>query len=187
MNAIYAIAWRSLKKIQDFNGVWTRDLAITGAILYQLSYEATDVGSRSIVGSYVPVKEMSVNDVWNKSYMNCGNEMKMKKWSSQWSQFVQLQLPIVGSCWPTMLRLFCAGLNAPKISGNPPLTWLAILSMKWIKFFLRLNTKAINNFNSSLSPFSAFGFLPWVNNEEFINSWKRQSSFLLFNFKKLGN
>ena len=31
-------------------------------MLYQLSYEATDVGSRSIVGSYVPVKEMSVND-----------------------------------------------------------------------------------------------------------------------------
>ena len=28
VNAIYAIAQRSLKKIQDFNGVWTRDLAI---------------------------------------------------------------------------------------------------------------------------------------------------------------
>ena len=38
----------------------TRDLAITDAMLYQLSYEATEVGSRSIVGSYVPVKEMSV-------------------------------------------------------------------------------------------------------------------------------
>ena len=37
-------------------------------MLYQLSYEATDIGSRSIVGSYVPVKEMSVNDIWNKSY-----------------------------------------------------------------------------------------------------------------------
>ena len=77
-------AW---KKIQDFNGVWTRDLAITGAMLYQLSYEATDIGSRSIVGSYVPVKEMSVNDIWNKSYMNCGNKMKMKKRLSQWTQF----------------------------------------------------------------------------------------------------
>ena len=51
------------EKIQDFNGVWTRDLTNTGAMLYQLSYEATDVGSRSIVGSYVPVKEMSVNDI----------------------------------------------------------------------------------------------------------------------------
>ena len=29
----------------------------------QLSYEATDVGSRSAVGSYVPVKERSVNDI----------------------------------------------------------------------------------------------------------------------------
>ena len=38
----------------------------TVAMLYQLSYEATDVGSRSVVGSYVPVKEMSVNDLWNK-------------------------------------------------------------------------------------------------------------------------
>ena len=38
------------EKIQDFNGVWTRDLAITSAMLYQLSYEVTDVGSRSIVG-----------------------------------------------------------------------------------------------------------------------------------------
>ena len=35
----------------------------TGAMLYQLSYDATDVGSRSVVGSYVPVKEMSVNDI----------------------------------------------------------------------------------------------------------------------------
>ena len=34
--------------------------------------------------------EWFVNDIWNKSYMNCGNEMKMKKWSSQWTQFMQL-------------------------------------------------------------------------------------------------
>ena len=42
-------AWE--KKKQYLNGVWTRDLEITGAMLYQLSYEVTDVGSRSIVGS----------------------------------------------------------------------------------------------------------------------------------------
>ena len=41
-------AWKKKKKIQDFNGVWTYDLAITDAMLYQLSYEAPDVGSRSI-------------------------------------------------------------------------------------------------------------------------------------------
>ena len=50
-------AW---KKIQDFNEVWTRDLAITGKTLYQLSFETTDVGSRSVVGSYVPVKEIDL-------------------------------------------------------------------------------------------------------------------------------
>ena len=37
-----------------------------------------------------------VNDIWNKSYMNCWNEMKMKKWSSQWTQFMQL---IVNYCY----------------------------------------------------------------------------------------
>ena len=36
------------KKNQDFNGVLFCDLAITGVMLYQLSYEATDAGSRSI-------------------------------------------------------------------------------------------------------------------------------------------
>ena len=38
-----------------------------------------------------PSNVESVNDIWNKSYMNCGNEMKMKKWSSQWTQFMQLR------------------------------------------------------------------------------------------------
>ena len=33
-----------------------------------------------------------VNDIWNKSYMNCGNEMKMKKWSSQWTEFKQFAI-----------------------------------------------------------------------------------------------
>ena len=44
---------------------WPRD---TGATLYQLSYEATDVGSRSILGSYVPVKDMYV---WYLIYFIC--------------------------------------------------------------------------------------------------------------------
>ena len=32
---------RSLKKTQGFNGIRTRDLRVTGALLYQPSYEAT--------------------------------------------------------------------------------------------------------------------------------------------------
>ena len=45
-------AWKS----QDFNGVWTRDLAIPVWRSNRLSYEATDVGSWSFVSSNEPVK-----------------------------------------------------------------------------------------------------------------------------------
>ena len=51
------------KKFRTSTGIEPVTSRFTGAMLYQLSYEATDVGSRSIVGSYVPVKEMSVNDI----------------------------------------------------------------------------------------------------------------------------
>ena len=34
---------RSLNKIQDFKGIWTRDLAIPVRYSNQLTYEATDV------------------------------------------------------------------------------------------------------------------------------------------------
>ena len=78
-------AWKKCRTSTGFEPVTSR------AMLYQLSYEATDVGSRSIVGSYVPVKEMSVNDIWNKSYMNCGNEMEIEHICS-----------IVGSYVPTI-------------------------------------------------------------------------------------
>ena len=46
---------RSLKS-QDFNGVWTRDLAIPVRRSNQLSYDATDDGSWSFVSSNEPVK-----------------------------------------------------------------------------------------------------------------------------------
>ena len=45
-------AWKS----QDFNEVWTRDLAILVRCSNQLIYEATDVGSWSFVSSNEPVK-----------------------------------------------------------------------------------------------------------------------------------
>ena len=45
-------AWKS----QDFNGVWTCDLAIRVRRSNQLSYEATDVGSWSFVSSNELVK-----------------------------------------------------------------------------------------------------------------------------------
>ena len=49
--------WKKNSGLQRGLNPWSRDI---GAMLYQLSYEATDNGSRSIVGSYFPVKEMSV-------------------------------------------------------------------------------------------------------------------------------
>ena len=53
------------------------------AVLYQLRYEATDVGSKSIVGSYVPVKEISVNDIWNKSY-------ELREWNENEEEIVEV-------------------------------------------------------------------------------------------------
>ena len=64
VNAIYAMGKEAWKKFRTSTGFGTRELAIPAIpMLHQLSYEATDVGSRSIVGSYVPVREMSVNDI----------------------------------------------------------------------------------------------------------------------------
>ena len=53
-------AWKKKKNsgLQRGLNPWPRD---TGAMLYQLSYEATDFGSRSIVGSSVPVKEIFIS------------------------------------------------------------------------------------------------------------------------------
>ena len=43
-------------KSQDFNGVWTRDLAVPLRRSNQLSYEATDFGSWSFVSSSEDVR-----------------------------------------------------------------------------------------------------------------------------------
>ena len=86
MNAIWCN--QIAEKIQDFNGVWTRDLAIPVRCSNQLSFEATDVGSRSIVGSYVPVKEMSENDVYETNHIWTAVLKSSEGWSSQlWTQF----------------------------------------------------------------------------------------------------
>ena len=69
---------REAWKIQDFNGVWTRELAIPVRRSNQLSYEATDVGSRPPVGSSNGPWGMNQwwNGIWNESYMNCGCKIK---------------------------------------------------------------------------------------------------------------
>ena len=80
-------------KIQDFNGVWTRDLLIPVRRSNQLSYEATDVGSWSFVGSNVPVRNewtMKWHMKWIIYELRTWNHVKL--WSSQiWMQFLQLR------------------------------------------------------------------------------------------------
>ena len=64
-------AWKS----QDFNGVWTRDLALPVRRSNQLSYEATDVGSRSFVSSNEPVKN-GCEVIYEMFHtLNCGYEI----------------------------------------------------------------------------------------------------------------
>ena len=75
------------KKNSGLQNPWPRDYQCDGLP----NYEATDIGSWSIVGSYVPVKEVSVNDIWNKSYMNAEKEMKWRNNRRSEMQFMQLR------------------------------------------------------------------------------------------------
>ena len=70
-------AWKS----QDFNRVWTRDLAIPVRRSNQLSYEATDVGSSSFVSSNEPVKNGCEVIYEMFHILNCGFEIKYRIYS----------------------------------------------------------------------------------------------------------
>ena len=84
---------REAWKIQDFNGVWTRDLEIPVQRSNQLSYEAADVRSWSFVGSNGPVRNESMMKwymKWIIYELRIWNQVKL--WSSQlWTQFLQLR------------------------------------------------------------------------------------------------
>ena len=58
-------AWKS----QDFNGVWTRDLAIQVRRSKQLSYEATDVEELVICGFLDYLISHPQFYIWNISYI----------------------------------------------------------------------------------------------------------------------
>ena len=89
MNAIFAMS-KEAWKIQDLNGVWTRDHAIPVRRSNQLSYEATDVGSWSFVGSNVPVRNESTMKWYMKWIIfELRRRNQVKLWSSQlWTQFL---------------------------------------------------------------------------------------------------
>ena len=59
-------AWKN----QGFNGIRTHDLRVTGALLYQLSYEATHWGARSIYWVHISREEWNdVKYTWNNSFL----------------------------------------------------------------------------------------------------------------------
>ena len=71
-----SIASRILKIFQDFNGIWTRDLAIPVRCSNQLSYEATDVGSWSLLSSQLPVISNYEWKIYMKYIIYCTAGMK---------------------------------------------------------------------------------------------------------------
>ena len=54
---ISAIGKKKPEKNQGFNGIRTRDLRVTGALLWQLSYEATHWER----GQFIELKKNSIN------------------------------------------------------------------------------------------------------------------------------
>ena len=85
-------AWKN----QGFSGIRTRDLHDTGAMLYQLSYEATYWRSQFTEFISSVRSEICVKYIWNNSYLNCGcryrytgaknvDAVKMKVKNNQWS------------------------------------------------------------------------------------------------------
>ena len=70
---------RSLKKNQGFNGIRTRDLRDTGAMLYQLSSEATHWERGQLIEFISSREEWNdVKFIWNNSYMNCGCRWQLR-------------------------------------------------------------------------------------------------------------
>ena len=79
---------RSLKKKnQDLNGIWTRDLRVAGALLYQLSYEATHWERGQFIEFISPVRSEMMWSIWNNSFLNCACRWK-------WRMIIAVTFPI---------------------------------------------------------------------------------------------
>ena len=71
-------------KNQGFNGIRTRDLRDTGAMLYQLSYEATHWERGQFIEFISPMRsENDVKYIWNNSYIWTAVVDQSEEWSSQ--------------------------------------------------------------------------------------------------------
>ena len=79
-------------KIQGFNGIRTRDLRDTGAMLYQLSYKATHWERGQFIESISREECNDVKYIWNNSYIWTAVVDQSEEWSSQWIfQFEKLE------------------------------------------------------------------------------------------------
>ena len=79
-------AWK--KKNQGFNGIRIRNLRDTGAMLYQLSYEATHCERGRLIEFISSREEWNdVKYIWNNSYLNCGCKWK-------WRIIIAVNFPI---------------------------------------------------------------------------------------------
>ena len=84
---IIAVNWKeeAWKKNQGFNGIRARDLRDTGAMLYQLSYEATRCERGQFYWVHISREEWNeVRYTWNNSYLYCGSRWK-------WRMIIQLK------------------------------------------------------------------------------------------------
>ena len=78
-------AWKKKKK--GFNRIGTRDLRVAGALLYQLSYEATHWERGQFIEFISPVRSEMMWSIWNNSFLNCGCTWK-------WRMIIAVNFPI---------------------------------------------------------------------------------------------
>ena len=73
-------AWKN----RGFNGIRARDLRDTGAMLYQLSYEATHWERGQFIEFHISREESNdMKYIWNNSYIWTAVVDQSEEWSSQ--------------------------------------------------------------------------------------------------------
>ena len=70
-------------KIQGFNGIRTRDLRVTGALLYQLSYEATHWERGQFIEFISPVRSEMMWSIHEIIHFGTAVVDESEGWSSQ--------------------------------------------------------------------------------------------------------
>ena len=89
---------KNLKKIQELNGIWTRDLAIPVRCSNQLSYEATGVAWELVNYVFICSRERDECDkcIWNKELQKW-NQMKNDPRTGTYEHIID-ELPTSVAC-----------------------------------------------------------------------------------------